>query len=322
MQAMAQTEQASPVPLEDRIIDDEPDNSIRPVIAYSPEGDVYLAVWQDTLDFAPTNIFARYIDSEGQPQGARFWVSGPRPGRLHVEVVAGGGVFAVLWQEGQDQYRGSLYVQRVSGSFSDNPLIGSAILVHTPVEDQIHGVFNPDRNEFLLTWLDPRNSVAASYLRGEVYGRRMTPGGVLDPTEANFTPLPVNPSLNDILNAPSAENELGAAYNPDLAQYLITYGTYYCTNLNCLIREEVRAGRGPVMAIDAGYRSASGTITDSNLTVILSSVFLYIFGSGTVKGFAITLIIGTIISMYTAVVIARMCTVTWLRRARPSELPI
>jgi protein-export membrane protein SecD len=111
---------------------------------------------------------------------------------------------------------------------------------------------------------------------------------------------------------------------PGIAGMVLTLGMAVDANvlIHERIREEIRAGRGPVMAIDAGYRSASGTITDSNLTVILSSMFLYIFGSGTVKGFAITLIIGTIISMYTAVVIARMCTVTWLRRARPAELPI
>jgi protein-export membrane protein SecD len=111
---------------------------------------------------------------------------------------------------------------------------------------------------------------------------------------------------------------------PGIAGMVLTLGMAVDANvlIHERIREEIRAGRGPVMAIDAGYRSASGTITDSNLTVILSSMFLYIFGSGTVKGFAITLIIGTIISMYTAVVIARMSTVTWLRRARPAELPI
>lgn len=111
---------------------------------------------------------------------------------------------------------------------------------------------------------------------------------------------------------------------PGIAGMVLTLGMAVDANvlIHERIREEIRAGRGPVMAIDAGYRSASGTITDSNLTVILSSIFLYIFGSGTVKGFAITLIIGTIISMYTAVVIARMCTVAWLRRVRPSELPI
>ncbi|HEX6093320.1 MAG TPA: protein translocase subunit SecD, partial [Dongiaceae bacterium] len=111
---------------------------------------------------------------------------------------------------------------------------------------------------------------------------------------------------------------------PGIAGMVLTLGMAVDANVlvHERIREEIRAGRGPVMAIDAGYRSASGTITDSNLTVIISSIFLWIFGSGTVKGFAVTLIIGTIISMYTAVVVARMCTVYWLRRTRPSELPI
>jgi preprotein translocase subunit SecD len=111
---------------------------------------------------------------------------------------------------------------------------------------------------------------------------------------------------------------------PGIAGMVLTLGMAVDANvlIHERIREEVRAGRGPIMAIDAGYRSASGTITDSNLTVIISSFFLWLFGSGTVKGFAITLIIGTIISMYTAVVVARMCTVAWLRRTRPSELPI
>lgn len=111
---------------------------------------------------------------------------------------------------------------------------------------------------------------------------------------------------------------------PGIAGMVLTLGMAVDANvlIHERIREEIRNGRGPIMAIDAGYRSAAGTITDSNLTVIISSIFLWIFGSGTVKGFAITLIIGTIISMYTAVVVARMCTVTWLRRTRPSELPI
>lgn len=242
MQAMAQSQQSS-TPSEDRIIDDEPDNSIRPVVAYSAQGDVYLAVWQDAVDFVPTNIFARYVDAQGNPLGTRFRVAGPRPGRVRVKVVAGGGIFSIFWQEGEDQYRASVYAQRLDGSFTDAPLLGSALPVQTPVEDQFHAVFNPDRNEFLVVWLDPRNSVLASYLRGEVYGKRMTPGGSIDPAEANFTPVPTNPSLNDILNAPSAENDLSAAYNPGLTQYLLTYGTYYCTNLNCMIREEVRARR-------------------------------------------------------------------------------
>ena len=111
---------------------------------------------------------------------------------------------------------------------------------------------------------------------------------------------------------------------PGIAGMVLTLGMAVDANvlIHERIREEIRAGRGPVMAIDAGYRAASGTIMDSNLTVIISSVFLYFFGSGTVKGFALTLILGTIISMFTAVVVARLCTVVWLRRTRPQILPI
>jgi preprotein translocase subunit SecD len=111
---------------------------------------------------------------------------------------------------------------------------------------------------------------------------------------------------------------------PGIAGMVLTLGMAVDANVLIYerIREEIRAGRGPVMAIDAGYRTASGTIMDSNLTVIISSFFLWIFGSGTVKGFAITLILGTIISMFTAVVVARLCTVVWLRWKRPQVLPI
>jgi len=118
---------------------------------------------------------------------------------------------------------------------------------------------------------------------------------------------------------------LGATLTlPGIAGMVLTLGMAVDANvlIHERIREEIRAGRGPFMAIDAGYRAASGTITDANLTVVISSVFLYIFGSGTVKGFAVTLILGTIISMFTAVVVARLCTVVWLRQRRPQALPI
>src|SRR3546814_19242358 len=81
---------------------------------------------------------------------------------------------------------------------------------------------------------------------------------------------------------------------PGIAGMVLSLGMAVDANvlIHERIREEVRAGRGPMRAIEEGYRVASGTLMDSNLTVILSSVFLYLFGSGTVKGFAVTLIIG------------------------------
>lgn len=111
---------------------------------------------------------------------------------------------------------------------------------------------------------------------------------------------------------------------PGIAGMVLSLGMAVDANvlIHERIREEVRAGRGPVRALEEGYRAATGTIMDSNLTVIISSVFLYIFGSGTVKGFAVTLIIGTVVSMFTAVVVARLCTSIWLQRTRPKTLPI
>lgn len=111
---------------------------------------------------------------------------------------------------------------------------------------------------------------------------------------------------------------------PGIAGMILSLGMAVDANvlIHERIREEVRAGRGPVRALEEGYRAASGTIMDSNLTVIISAVFLYIFGSGTVKGFAVTLIIGTVVSMFTAVVVARLCTSIWFQRTRPKTLPI
>ena len=88
------------------------------------------------------------------------------------------------------------------------------------------------------------------------------------------------------------------------------------------IREEARNGRGPVTAIDAGYRRALTTIIDSNLTTLIAALLLFIFGSGPIKGFAVTLSIGLVTSMFTAIMLTRLLVVTWLRRARPQALPV
>jgi preprotein translocase subunit SecD len=111
---------------------------------------------------------------------------------------------------------------------------------------------------------------------------------------------------------------------PGIAGMVLSLGIAVDANvlIHERIREEIRAGRRPVAAIDAGYRHAFWTIFDSHLTTIISSAFLGFFGSGTVKGFAVTLIIGTVISLFTAVVVTRLLIVTWLRRTRPQVLPI
>ena len=70
------------------------------------------------------------------------------------------------------------------------------------------------------------------------------------------------------------------------------------------IREELRAGRAPKTAIDNGFSKAFATIIDTHLTVIISAIFLFQFGTGPVKGFAVTLILGLLISVFTAVFVS------------------
>jgi preprotein translocase subunit SecD len=88
------------------------------------------------------------------------------------------------------------------------------------------------------------------------------------------------------------------------------------------MREEERAGRTVISAIDVSFRRAYITIIDSNVTVFLASMILYLFGSGPVRGFAVTLSIGIVCSMFTAVTLNRMLVVQWLAWRRPKALPI
>jgi preprotein translocase subunit SecD len=88
------------------------------------------------------------------------------------------------------------------------------------------------------------------------------------------------------------------------------------------IREEARLGKSPISAVDSGYREAMRTIIDANLTTLIAAVLLYAFGSGPVRGFAVTLGIGIITSMFTAITLTRLMVSTWLWRTRPAMLPV
>jgi preprotein translocase subunit SecD len=109
---------------------------------------------------------------------------------------------------------------------------------------------------------------------------------------------------------------------PGIAGIVLTIGMAVDANVLIFerIREEVRAGRTPISAIDSGYSRAMTTIIDSNLTTLIAGVLLYMFGSGTVKGFAVTLTIGLATSMFTAIMVTRLMVVWWLRKKRPQAL--
>jgi preprotein translocase subunit SecD len=111
---------------------------------------------------------------------------------------------------------------------------------------------------------------------------------------------------------------------PGIAGIVLTIGMAVDANVLIFerIREEVRSGRGPVTAIDAGYRRALTTIVDSNLTTLIAALLLFQFGTGPIKGFAVTLSLGLVTSMFTAIMFTRLMMVTWLRRARPQALPV
>ena len=111
---------------------------------------------------------------------------------------------------------------------------------------------------------------------------------------------------------------------PGIAGIILTIGMAVDANVLIFerIREEAHNGRPPVNAIETGYRRSFAPILDANITTLIAAVTLYFVGSGPVRGFAVTLAIGIVMSVFTAVVFARLITATWLRGTRPKTLPI
>ena len=112
---------------------------------------------------------------------------------------------------------------------------------------------------------------------------------------------------------------------PGLAGIALTVGLSVDANvlINERIREELRNGNTPLSSIANGYDKASGTITDSNTTALLAGVAMAVFGSGPIRGFGITLIIGILTSMYTAVSVSRgISTLIYGKRKKLAALSI
>ena len=111
---------------------------------------------------------------------------------------------------------------------------------------------------------------------------------------------------------------------PGMAGILLTLGVAVDANIliNERIREEVRNGRTPLNALETGFRRAYGTIIDSNATAFLAHVMLFVFGSGPVRGFAVTITVGIVTTLFTATLVARMLMVRWYVATRPAMLPV
>jgi len=111
---------------------------------------------------------------------------------------------------------------------------------------------------------------------------------------------------------------------PGIAGIILTIGM--AVDANVLIfermREEVKAGRSPRDAADMGFTEAWATIVDSNLTTLVAAAVLFWFGTGPVRGFAVTLSIGIATSMFTSVTVTRLIITYWLNRFKPTKLPI
>lgn len=111
---------------------------------------------------------------------------------------------------------------------------------------------------------------------------------------------------------------------PGIAGIILTIGMAVDANVLIFerIREETYNGKTPINAIETGYKRSLAPILDANITTLIAAITLYFVGSGPVRGFAVTLAIGIVMSVFTAVIFARLLTATWLRGKRPKTLPI
>ncbi|WP_041795226.1 protein translocase subunit SecD [Pararhodospirillum photometricum] len=111
---------------------------------------------------------------------------------------------------------------------------------------------------------------------------------------------------------------------PGIAGLLLSVGMAVDANIliNERIREEIRKGQAVGPAMEAGFRRAFTTITDANVTTLIKMAILYAIGTGSVRGFAVTISLGILASMFTAVTVTRLMMVTWYRRTRPKTLPM
>ncbi|HEV7635768.1 MAG TPA: protein translocase subunit SecD [Bradyrhizobium sp.] len=111
---------------------------------------------------------------------------------------------------------------------------------------------------------------------------------------------------------------------PGIAGIVLTVGIAVDSNVLIYerIREELRGGRNAVSAIDAGFKRALSTILDSNITTFIAAAVLFYIGTGPVRGFAVTLGIGIITTVFTAFELTRLIVAAWVRWKRPQSVPI
>jgi protein-export membrane protein SecD len=118
---------------------------------------------------------------------------------------------------------------------------------------------------------------------------------------------------------------LGATLTlPGIAGIVLTTGM--AVDANVLIyermREEARAGRSTITALDTGFTKAFGTIIDSHLTALIAAIALFWLGSGPIRGFAVTMALGIVSTLFTAYLVTRLIVSWWVMLARPKTVPL
>jgi preprotein translocase subunit SecD len=111
---------------------------------------------------------------------------------------------------------------------------------------------------------------------------------------------------------------------PGIAGIVLTIGMAVDANVLVFerIREELKTARGPSRAIELGYEKAMSAIIDANITTFITAVILFALGSGPVRGFSVTLALGILTSVFTAIFVTRLIIVMWFERRRPKTIEV
>ncbi|MBQ3171409.1 MAG: MMPL family transporter, partial [Mailhella sp.] len=111
-----------------------------------------------------------------------------------------------------------------------------------------------------------------------------------------------------------------------LANFMLAFTIGMSVDANVLIferiREELKKGLSAFEAVQAGFSRASVSILDSNLTTLITAAILYQFGTGPIRGFAVTLSLGILASMFTAIFVSRVIFETWMKRSATQKLSV
>jgi SecD/SecF fusion protein len=117
---------------------------------------------------------------------------------------------------------------------------------------------------------------------------------------------------------------LGATLTlPGIAGIALTLGMAVDSNVIIFerVREEHAQGRSLIQSLDSGFKRALATVVDANLTTLIAAAILFYMGTGPIRGFAVTLAIGIITTVFTAFTLSRWLIAVWLRRSRPTQYP-